>query len=67
MGYIRRTERYDDVENWNEINPVLAAGEIGVAECIIGGKKIARVKVGNGEDAWKDLPYQDEIYKLLEG
>lgn len=43
--------RNDTAAKWAEVNPKLAKGEIGIE---IDTNKI---KIGNGTDLWKDLPY----------
>ena len=43
--------RRDTAANWSSVNPVLAEGEIG---CNL---DTTQIKVGNGTDAWDDLPY----------
>lgn len=52
--------RRDTAANWTQANPTLALGEFGYetdTESVVGGVKYYRMKVGNGEDAWEDLPY----------
>ena len=44
-------QRSDTAARWTEVNPVLLRGELGIE--IDTGK----LKVGNGETAWADLPY----------
>lgn len=46
--------RRDTAFNWTAENPVLAAGEIGFE------LDTNRLKVGNGVNAWKVLPYLTE-------
>ena len=43
--------RRDSAANWASVNPVLAEGEIG---CDL---DTTQIKIGNGSDAWNDLPY----------
>ena len=42
----------DTTENWENANPILGNGEIGVEICTNGEKKI---KVGDGNTSWKSL------------
>lgn len=48
----RMWQRRDSAANWTSVNPVMAAGEIGVEL----GSPI-KVKVGDGVTAWTGLPY----------
>lgn len=48
---VRVQSRFDSAESWHLENPILLAGEIG-AETDTG-----RLKVGNGVQAWRNLPY----------
>jgi len=41
-------------ENWDNLNPVLAIGEIGI---ISAGKDLGKRKNGDGVTAWRDLDY----------
>lgn len=66
MDYIRRTERCDDEANWIASDPILAAGEIGVAECHFGDVSVMRMKVGDGSSKWTELKYQDELYAYIQ-
>lgn len=52
----RMWQRRDTAANWTTINPVLAAGEIGVE---LGATESApqRIKVGNGVSPWTALAY----------
>jgi hypothetical protein len=43
--------RNDTAANWTDIDPILAIGEFGLEN------DTNQFKVGNGEDAWSDLPY----------
>ena len=46
--------RYDNLENWERVNPVIEFGElIGV----LNTDKSTKLKVGNGEDKFLDLKY----------
>ena len=46
--------RYDTLENWERVNPVIEFGElIGV----LNTDKSTKLKVGNGEDKFLDLKY----------
>lgn len=46
--------RRDTTENWENCNPVLAPGELGL-EFAAGGVRL--FKIGDGQTAWLDLPY----------
>lgn len=46
--------RRDTKANWEEVNPILAAGELGFE---LDNNKL---KVGNGVSAWLSLPYITE-------
>ena len=48
---VRIQNRYHSADDWDRINPVLAPGEIGIES------DTQKVKYGNGETAWRDLPY----------
>ena len=50
-GKIR--SRYDTLANWDNANPTLSKGEIGVA---ISGNDV-KLKVGDGVTPWKTLPF----------
>jgi len=43
--------RRDTVENWEEYNPILADGEIGIE------RDSQRFKLGDGIKVWTELPY----------
>ncbi len=43
--------RIDTAGNWRTANPVLLRGEIGIEE------DTSRMKVGDGQTAWVELPY----------
>lgn len=43
--------RHDSKLAWQQVNPVLCAGEIGVET------DTGKIKVGNGETVWLDLSY----------
>lgn len=43
--------RTDTAGNWQTANPVLLRGEIGIEE------DTSRMKVGDGQTAWAELPY----------
>lgn len=51
----RMWQRRDTTANWESVNPVLAAGEIGVE--ILAGSDVPTFKIGNGTDTWNDLGY----------
>lgn len=44
--------RRDSAAQWATVNPVIAEGEIGYE------LDTGKIKVGNGIDAWNDLPYR---------
>lgn len=46
--------RRDTKANWDEVNPILAAGELGFE------MDNNRLKVGNGVSSWSALPYVTE-------
>lgn len=46
----RMANRIDTPSNWATVNPVLAAGEIGV-------ETTGKFKFGDGATAWNALPY----------
>ena len=57
--------RRDTERNWRAVNPVLMRGEFGVEWSDDG---VNRVKIGNGQAAWNDLPYAlvtQEEYEAL--
>ena len=45
--------RRDTAANWASSNPVLLEGELGLEL----DDSRNRIKIGNGSDAWSDLPY----------
>ena len=45
--------RNDSPSNWSTANPVLLAGEIGLEL----DPARNRIKIGDGTNAWNDLPY----------
>lgn len=54
--------RRDTTQNWYEINPILADGELGI-ERLENGKN--KIKIGNGVDTYSNLEYfADEISYL---
>ncbi len=57
-NYIHANARFafrsDTSENWESINPVLLAGEFGVAT---NGSESKKVKIGDGETAWNSLSW----------
>ena len=56
--------RRDSALNWEAANPRLALGEPGVEMNTSGGY---RIKVGNGIDRWKQLPYiNGDMYSQLD-
>ena len=48
----RVIQRHDTASRWQQFNPVLASGEIGI---ITDGAK--GYKIGDGKTKWNDLPY----------
>jgi hypothetical protein len=46
---VKLVQRNDTVENWNEVNPILDSGEIGY------DSSNNQIRIGNGEDKWRDL------------
>ena len=46
--------RRDTKANWEDVNPILAVGELGFEV------DNNRLKIGNGVSAWKTLPYITE-------
>ena len=56
--YAKVLIRRDSTLNWYAANPKLELGEIGV------DMNLLRLKVGNGIDKWRELPYiNDDLYK----
>ena len=49
---VRIQMRRDTAANWIKYNPILASGEIGLET------DTDKIKVGNGKDAYADLPYK---------
>lgn len=49
---VRILNKIDTTENWNAQNPVLQAGELGIAQNPDG---TCMLKVGNGSSNWNDL------------
>jgi hypothetical protein len=43
--------RNDTAANWEDADPILALGELGLES------DTSLFKIGNGEDSWNDLPY----------
>lgn len=52
--------RRDTAANWTSTNPVLKKGELVIVDTSNGE---IRFKVGNGENTFTGLPYQDEILR----
>ena len=48
--------RRDTTANWEENNPRLGIGELGI------DVDLRRLKVGNGIDNWNSLPYLDDVF-----
>ena len=46
--------RQDTYENWMEYNPVLLNGELAIVRF---GLNIVKIKVGDGERKFSDLPF----------
>lgn len=48
-------------DQWDEFDPVLADGEVGL------DLTRKRLKIGNGADKWTELPFAtpEEVYQLL--
>ena len=42
---------------WEQFNPVLRDGEMGIEKSIIDGKDVLKFKLGNGLKHWMDLKY----------
>lgn len=61
----RMWQRRDTAANWTSVNPVLAAGEIGVE---LGASSVSqqRVKVGNGVTPWNDLQYLVQVREAVD-
>lgn len=51
----RMWQRRDSAANWQSVNPVLAAGEIGVE--LGATPSDTKFKIGDGVTPWNDLPY----------
>jgi len=51
MEHMQIQLRHDTASAWEEVNPVLARGELGVEADTF------RAKFGDGERAWRELPY----------
>lgn len=51
--------RRDSASNWTANNPILLEGEIGVEfnTAQLNSSSILRMKIGNGVNAWNNLPY----------
>lgn len=56
----RIKHKYDSEANWIANNPILLKGESAVVDI---GDNNVRFKIGNGVDAFVDLPYTDENLK----
>jgi hypothetical protein len=54
MTFIRTRQRRGTAAQWTAANPILEDGELGFES------DTTNLKVGNGEDAWEDLPYVAE-------
>jgi len=58
MSYAKLCPRRGTKTEWNEINPVLMEGELGVEFPDTGiGSGLCRFKIGDGETSWGDLAY----------
>ena len=62
--------KYDTYANWDEKNPVLRRGEVGICEVPVGGsasgadqttKPAILFKVGDGTSNWKALPWASAL------
>lgn len=53
----RIRNKRDTAQNWISNNPVLLDGEIGIDD-------YGRIKVGDGETAWVDLPYAMSQFRV---
>ncbi len=51
---VRIQLRHDTISRWEEHNPILLEGEVGVVT-----DEHKRFKIGNGKLTWKELPYAD--------
>lgn len=60
--YTRIIIRSETTKKWNEVNPILLLGELGI-EFTENNK--TKIKVGNGKDTWKDLEYISDYDKSL--
>lgn len=47
------TLRYDTLENWSKVNPILEYGEL----VIVTDNNTTKLKAGNGKTRFNDLPY----------
>lgn len=60
ITYQRFWQRRDTAANWSLVNPILAAGEIGVET-----GSLTRFKVGDGITAWNSLRYSPGTYGAI--
>lgn len=59
---LRIQQKIDTTTNWDNSTLVLGLGEIGIEQKTLGDGSITNlVKIGNGSDLWKDLPYAQAI------
>lgn len=49
--------RQDTRSNWESVNPVLSVGEPGIEIDASTTPASIRLKIGDGQSSWKDLPY----------
>jgi len=54
---IRCDTRRETPKDWEELNPILGDGELGIEQDET--NKIIKFKFGNGKDKWKDLLYSE--------
>jgi hypothetical protein len=54
MTFVRTKQRRGTAAQWEDLNPILEAGEIGFES------DTTNLKVGDGSTAWEDLPYVAE-------
>jgi hypothetical protein len=58
MAYAKIRPRRSTKTEWNEINPVLMEGELGIEFPDSGvGSGPCRFKIGDGNKSWSELPY----------
>lgn len=58
MPYVRIRPRRDTEQHWNEANPILKEGELGIQTPDEGiGKGLVVIKIGDGTSSWTTLPF----------